>query len=575
MMRTVLITRLGLFKPSLQTRSMSSLTEFLQTIITQEPISVLTTSAATLTACITLYRERQNRANRSLAILIKDSENKLPEDFDSKMKNANLNGKDEAGDTPLHLACIQGNKFIARALLSMGADPSLKNKRGETALYLAAFAGHVSVVDIFLNGSTPFKTSILGSMISSIEILNQPTKANWTPLLAATFNNHYEVATKLITHGARIDIENIKGENPLLFAVMHNNFRLVQHILFNSELSDASVKNLIAHEDKQHNGTPLYIASEKGFIQIVKLLLQRGDQNKACGKYGQTPLHVALLNGHNEVASLLSQNNEAFSHSTPDGWSTIDYIAHRALQRKCLLKSEKEILTQYFLNKNILLNYEFISHHARNQLMKKRGQTLYFHYAILLGTIEHLKEIKKEDTDINIQRSDGSTLLLTAAFFKQTEMALYLIDQGCNINAINQGGESALYYAIRNNDYKLAQKLCIKGINLRHIDNQGYSYMHIVAKYGSPEMAELLLNYGALRDPKTDNFKNLPIHIAVIYGNTAVLKILLKWGADPDGRNVNKLKPLQLARNNPKIISELENAHSQFESPETKLRPMR
>jgi ankyrin repeat protein len=51
--------------------------------------------------------------------------------------------------------------------------------------------------------------------------------------------------------------------------------------------------------------TPLYWASEKGYTEIVKLLIERGADVNACDEFGETPLHRASYNGYLEIASIL------------------------------------------------------------------------------------------------------------------------------------------------------------------------------------------------------------------------------------------------------------------------------
>ncbi|KAF5385444.1 hypothetical protein D9757_005368 [Collybiopsis confluens] len=60
----------------------------------------------------------------------------------------NLNGLDEFGYTPLHLACDRGNVDVVRQLLAKGADTSIKDPDEMTSLELARTAGHEEIVKL-------------------------------------------------------------------------------------------------------------------------------------------------------------------------------------------------------------------------------------------------------------------------------------------------------------------------------------------------------------------------------------------------------------------------------------------
>ena len=50
----------------------------------------------------------------------------------------NINQQSGEGETPLHLAVFRGQENAVAAFLKMGADPNIKDKRGDTALHNAA-----------------------------------------------------------------------------------------------------------------------------------------------------------------------------------------------------------------------------------------------------------------------------------------------------------------------------------------------------------------------------------------------------------------------------------------------------
>ena len=59
---------------------------------------------------------------------------------------ADVNGRDESGDTPLIVAARAGHDDVVQALLVARADPNAKNDAGQTALSLAAAGGHDEVI---------------------------------------------------------------------------------------------------------------------------------------------------------------------------------------------------------------------------------------------------------------------------------------------------------------------------------------------------------------------------------------------------------------------------------------------
>lgn len=59
---------------------------------------------------------------------------------------ADVNGRDESGDTPLIIAARAGHDDVVQALLVARADPNAKNDGGQTALSSAAAGGHDEVI---------------------------------------------------------------------------------------------------------------------------------------------------------------------------------------------------------------------------------------------------------------------------------------------------------------------------------------------------------------------------------------------------------------------------------------------
>ena len=60
-------------------------------------------------------------------------------------KGADINTKDNDGDTPLTIASLLGHTDIAKQLIDKGANIETKNNEGNTPLALASYWGHTDI----------------------------------------------------------------------------------------------------------------------------------------------------------------------------------------------------------------------------------------------------------------------------------------------------------------------------------------------------------------------------------------------------------------------------------------------
>jgi ankyrin repeat protein len=66
---------------------------------------------------------------------------------------ADVNAKDEGGQTPLHRAALRGHKEIVELLIANGADRNAKDLNGRTPLHYATF-GYNETVELLLASGT-------------------------------------------------------------------------------------------------------------------------------------------------------------------------------------------------------------------------------------------------------------------------------------------------------------------------------------------------------------------------------------------------------------------------------------
>ena len=196
-----------------------------------------------------------------------------------------LDKLDDDGYAALHYAANSGNVELAKALLDLGADINMLNKRGGTPLHMV---------------KDDAVASVLLQRQADVHALEE---GGWTPLHSAAFRGAGDVIRVLVDGGADANARDKYGNAPLhlTFSLHH---RDCLRILV--PLTDETTIN-----GQGAGSTPLRLASLEGDAGIVRLLLDHGADPNMPSKTAYSdqvyPLGSTLWSYHEEVAEMLLQ----------------------------------------------------------------------------------------------------------------------------------------------------------------------------------------------------------------------------------------------------------------------------
>lgn len=268
----------------------------------------------------------------------------------------------------------------------------------------------------------------------------------------------------------------------------------------------------------EHGNTPLHIAASNREIAFVRSMLPHFERVNAVNDNGDTVLHLFIDN-------CMTKSSQLVDFEKPS--------IRNLLASKATFFNKKHRIVKSLLAKGSDVNLTNKQGISAAQLAAKRG---YF------DALKILLESAKQRLHVHCGRENLLHLVCknTKSIYKdtatETKVMGYLIEQGCDVEATDADGYSALHYALQTRSLETTRKLVRLGFNVRRWDEKTLSRLLLrAAATSNPSFMRFLMEQGANVNV-VDSSGARPLHLASTrqLQRYEAMEMLLKSGAHVD-----------------------------------------
>lgn len=435
-------------------------------------------------------------------------------------------------DTPLHYAIKLDSIEIVELLLRKNADSSAKNRLGETPLHLAAKMRNYLYTDLLL--------------------------------------------TLLTTDACDLGSTDKSGLTYLHIACMRNNTGVIEHLLTSNSVNiNAQIKSSSTNSPGY---APLHYAIDYENASAAQLLLNHNADVNAKAKSGLTPLHMAVKKGYLELVKLLVQQSSVDLDSQVD-LDADEWPGYAALHLATEFNS-LPILQQLLLHPSVDPN------------IKTRTGLTALHIAVKRGRSELVDLLLQQpNVDVNCCDLDRmSTPLHMATTQRQDRMIRMLLNRGANVNVQQCDGTTSLHIAVTRSFGRSVSRRCASVFRFpfvflhRHhcetrcessfrkknneivdlilsadniteanpVDYRGLTHFHVACMRKKVDVVQQYLELGVEVDQAVRRDSPVwpgytALHFAAELDRLEIVQMLLRHGADVKAVNAKGMTPLHLA----------------------------
>eukprot|EP01112_Ceratiomyxa_fruticulosa_P010630 TRINITY_DN281_c0_g1_i1.p1 TRINITY_DN281_c0_g1~~TRINITY_DN281_c0_g1_i1.p1 ORF type:complete len:657 (-),score=95.88 TRINITY_DN281_c0_g1_i1:49-2019(-) len=476
----------------------------------------------------------------------------------SLSNSVDINSKDSGGKTPLVVAITEGSRELTFTLLKLNASVN-ESDNSDSPLHLAVKRGDFEIVRVLLNcGANTEHTTYLGQ----------------TPIYNAVERADVRIVRELLRRGA-----NPNARSNIKFPIIHEALYTGNEELVKLLINYNTNVNVVCGNQR----TPLFVAITLQKPALVQMLLAVGaDPNVMVNN--EKPLVKAIQSNNYEVVKVLLPylntrriNVGAYFVSTNQTMRPLEYCV-RFSDYRIVREFMQKLPTWIDLKESIYLAMEVSRADVLKLLLDREQSTngkysidftkydprFGIHQACRKGNSAIVFELLSRGVNPNIKDPDGLEPIHHASLAGSPPIIDELIKRGASVNNLAGTGNpikpgfTPLFYACISAKLPIVKFLSGKGADLRAVDSDGSTLLHVSAFYGDLETIKFLIEKGLVLDQPNNN-KYTPFLFSCLSGNLEVVQFFLSHGANIHQRTKSLESCIHLASAHHNIVLEFLN----------------
>ncbi|KAJ3094351.1 hypothetical protein HDU96_001719 [Phlyctochytrium bullatum] len=239
--------------------------------------------------------------------------------------------------------------------------------------------------------------------------------------------------------------------------------------------------------------TDLLEAAKCGKGVATRLLLATGSDPAKADENGVTPLHLAVMGGHEDVVGALLKFRKGDRK----------WLNSRACIPNVKLPQNVTALHLAAIHDNLQILIALLNHHDVDVEARDSDYATPLHRAVMAGNAKAVEVLLQRKACVQTRlvddkqnRTPSMTPLMLGAREGRVDICRLLVEYGANVNDVNDDMESAIFAAVRGKHPDVVELLIEFDADLNVENKSKKTVRRVARKEGTEEIVEILKQHG-------------------------------------------------------------------------------